>query len=108
MNITWEILKLEYIGSNNGLENVISNVRYRCTVEETVNEVVYTSYYEDDAILTNPDPNNFTPLDNVTKEQVISWIEYTPSYMVAIQHMTNDLKIKQKPQTVEVIFPFGT
>ena len=32
MNITWEILKLEYIGSNNGLENVISNVRYRCTV----------------------------------------------------------------------------
>ena len=107
MNLTWEILKLEYIPTNNGLVNVISNVRYRCTADETVNGIVYTSYYEDNVILTEPDLNNFTPFNDVTKEQVIGWIENTSSYRVALRHMSYDLKDKQKPQTVEVISPFG-
>lgn len=106
MNISWDILKLEYIPNKNGLENVIANVNFRCTGEETVNGVLYSSICETNATLEEPDVNNFTPLNEVTKEQVISWVETTSSYRFVVRHLTGDLKMKQKPQTIELISPF--
>lgn len=107
MNITWKILKLEYIENQSGLSGIIVNVQYECIGEKIINGVTYTSTSSGLVALRDPDLNNFTPLNEVTKEQVVSWVQGVVDMFALDVHLNNSIDSQIKPVLTEIDLPFG-
>lgn len=107
MNLTWKILKFECVPFQEGLQNVVVNIHFECIGQENVNGVIYTSTSDGVATIGYPDVNHFTPFENITKEQVIGWIEKTAHYKAALSKIKNEINFLKKPQVIEMSSPFG-
>lgn len=75
---SWQINNLDVYVSKDGLSNVVYNIHwtYIATSDQQDEE---GNVYSADSIgvcdIALPDSNNFVEFDNLTKEQVESWIE---------------------------------
>lgn len=107
MNLTWKIINLECIPNKGGLENIVTNINFECTGEYTDNGTTYVAVIEGNIGLGDVDVNNFTPFNNITKEQVMTWIENTRNYVATIHQLENLIKDQQKSQTILLTPPFG-
>jgi Tfp pilus tip-associated adhesin PilY1 len=107
MNLTWKILKLNCLPNVNGVQNIITEVQFELSGVETINNIAYTASSEGVAVLEPYDVNNFTEFNNITKEQLVSWIESTVHYRVAHRQIVSEIEHQQKPQTIELEPPFG-
>jgi hypothetical protein len=74
MEINWNILNLECKTSENGLSKVVSRIFFKCTATITFEGKDYLSEIQGPADLPSPNPNDFTPYESLTKEQVMSWL----------------------------------
>lgn len=61
--------------NQNGLTNVIEIITWEVTQPTTVNGAVYDLTVKGTTKLPDADPNSFTNTDELTKDQVINWIE---------------------------------
>lgn len=66
---TWKITRVEVLNKDN-LENVAIQV---CFGISGADENDKRGFVQGDVLLGNPDPSKFTPIDQVTEDQVISW-----------------------------------
>jgi hypothetical protein len=107
MNIIWKILKLECIPSQNGLDNIIVNVHFKYIGEKLINGITYSGSATEIIALDEPDINNFTPLDNITKEQVISWAENKIDTFALNTYLNNSIESQLKQSLIDVELPFG-
>jgi hypothetical protein len=73
MTTTWNINKMVCKVAEGGLINVVESVYWECKKSDGTNEVSEKGF----CILAQPNENSFTPYDQLTKIQVISWIETT-------------------------------
>lgn len=67
---TWKINAVDCYTSKDGLENVAYNVHWTFIAtdgEHTASSIGVNS-------IGSPNPDNFTPFDQLTEEQVVSWI----------------------------------
>ena len=99
MNISWKILKLECIPNKNGLENVVFHVHYEYIGEKTIDGISYSA--------SSYGVINFTPVNELTKEQVFSWIENKVDSFALNIALENNIESQQKPQIIEIESPFG-
>ena len=107
MDISWKILKLECIQNKNGLENVVFHVHFEYIGEKNINGISYSASSFNVIAVEDPDVNNFTPVNELTKEQVVSWIENKVDSFALNIALENNIELQQKPQTIELEFPFG-
>jgi hypothetical protein len=107
MNLYWKILKLNCLPNVNGVQNIITEAQFVLNGTETINGITYSATSEGVAVLEPYDVNNFTEFNNITKEQLVSWVETTVHYRVAHRQIINEIKYQQKPQTIELEPPFG-
>ena len=77
MTKTWKILKLQYSTDLNGLQNVITKLKWSCVATQVVNEVEYSAEVYAASELEEPLPEAFIDYQSITKEMVISWLEST-------------------------------
>lgn len=75
MTNTWLIEKLICKGSQNGLSNVVYEVNWRYVKSLTLNGEEYSVNNNGLLKLSSPDPNSFTSYENLTKAQVVSWVQ---------------------------------
>jgi hypothetical protein len=76
MRKEWIITKLECKVSNNTLENVVQEIFWRRRITNVVDEIEYSADWAGNAIqLPEPNQQAFTEFNNLTREQVESWIE---------------------------------
>lgn len=68
---TWNITQLETAPSENGLEHVVKTIHWQYHATDGV----YTADIIGRASLDPPDPMAYTPYMELTKEQVIIWLE---------------------------------
>jgi hypothetical protein len=106
MTLTWKILKLECIPNKDGLLNVITEAQFELLGVENINGIEYSGFSEGVAMLEEYGINNFTQFENVTKEQLINWIENTIHYRVALRKIKEDIEYQQKPKTISLLPPF--
>lgn len=90
-----KIENLECIKQQDGLSNVVIRASWR--LFGTVNEFTDSIYGEE--FFTEPDPNNFTLLENLTKEQILGWMNLDVPKLESllasqIEQKTNSVSIK--------------
>lgn len=68
----WLGFGLDYIASKNGLDNVIETIHWRlnATDEDGITDEIYGVIS-----LPNPNPDEFTQLQDVSREIMILWVE---------------------------------
>lgn len=71
MTTTWKINKLFCKISEGSLTNVVDTIYWECKKSDGVNEVSEKGF----STLDTPDSNAFVQYNNLTKEQVIAWIQ---------------------------------
>ena len=70
---TWNIDKMVCKSSEGSLTNVVESIYWECKKSDGVNEVSEKGV----CTLSQPDPNSFTPYNQLTKAQVVSWVQTT-------------------------------
>lgn len=71
----WKIENLLVTKSQNGLVDVIKKIYWGRYVQEVVNGQVYVAEKYGEFFLTPADPENFTEFQNLTYEQLCTWLE---------------------------------
>jgi hypothetical protein len=61
--------------SENGLSNVVESIRWTLTRVITFNGLEYTREMGGSTTMPSPTPETFTNYDDLTHEQVVTWIE---------------------------------
>lgn len=73
MTTTWNINKMICKISEGSLTNIVESIYWECKKSDGINEVSESGF----CTLAQPNENSFTPYDQLTKAQVISWVETT-------------------------------
>jgi beta-glucanase (GH16 family) len=68
--IYWKINKLEVIPENGNLTQVIQYAHY----QRIASEGEHSSFIEGKMLFPLPESSNFIPYENITEEDIISWI----------------------------------
>jgi len=71
----WGIQDLKIAKSADGLTNVITKIDYRRSLKQIVNNVEYEVHYFGSFKLVPADPQNFTEYQNLTQEQIFTWLD---------------------------------
>ena len=64
---------MEVILNQDGLSNVVSNIDWRLIA--SIEDEPYTALHWGKQYVSSPDAETFVDYENLTKEQVVSWIE---------------------------------
>ena len=82
---TWDIENVDLLNSHGGNENVVFRVVWKCTAtSDSGSERSQIGVVE---LNPNTDPENFIPVENVTKQNIIDWVKAT----VAVAVIERDL-----------------
>ena len=92
-----EILKLEVKLLEDTLENVVFQADWRYTATSENEE--YTEECVGLASIPAPDPDNFTPFDDLTEEQVKGWVENEVDFNKFKEYLDNKIEEKINPPT---------
>jgi len=70
VTMTWNVLTMDVVKSQDGLTDVVSNVHWECKAVDENGVSVRSIGVE---TLPAPDVNDFTEFESLTKDQVIEW-----------------------------------
>jgi len=101
---TWNILKIEVTPSYEGLSDIVCNVdfEYTGTNEDGVSHTI-----ERRIPFYTVDPNNYTPYNKLTKDQVVNWIETSINMDSINKLMEYEISIKARPEPQEKPLPWN-
>ena len=74
---TWQIINLERKTKEGDLDNVVYKVSWTflgVDSEVDPDDNPYSGSFSDTTVIGNPDPDNFTPFADVTKDQCEAWV----------------------------------
>lgn len=109
MKKEWIIDKLECKTYDNGLTNVVQKILWVYRFTETIDGKDYSSQLLGQSELPNPNLGSFTQFEDLTKEQVESWIVTTisPEYLQVVEEaLYKDINERISPSIVELDPPF--
>lgn len=72
-DITWVVEQMYVKPHEDNLTDVVVTVAWRCNGTETSNNVQYSGTAYGTVSFSHPDPNNFTPYNDLTQQQVLTW-----------------------------------
>lgn len=72
ITFTWSVQSLGVVATENGLNNVVDRAYWHYTADDGEG---HTAMVYGEQVFGPPDPNNFTPYDQVTEAQVAGWVE---------------------------------
>ena len=72
---TWRIIDSAIIPSKDGMENIVHKVHYIKKATEEIDGKKYEAEFVGEAKIPEPDVNNFSPIEDLTTEIVVGWLE---------------------------------
>jgi hypothetical protein len=94
---TYKIFPFRCRINQDGLTNVIESITWEVTEPMDVDGTTYDLTARGVTELPNPDPNNFIQTDDLTKEQVVTWIETYSDVDGKLSHMVNVKRSQLNP-----------
>lgn len=104
VNYTWEITGMRKNPSVEGMEDVITSVSF---LYSGVNEDNITGSFSGAVTFPTPDSENFIAFDEVTKENVVSWITEQYSQSAMQDSITKEIQDKVNPPEVDCDLPWS-
>jgi hypothetical protein len=74
-NFKWLISSMDCAVESNGLNNVINVIHWRYNATKVEGDKTYFADNYGASSVAQPNPQNFTPYEDVTEEEVINWLE---------------------------------
>ena len=102
---TWEITAMEVILNQDGLSKVVSNIDWRLIA--TVDGEKYRAEKWAKQYVSAPDADTFTAYDELTKEQVISWLESILDVPQLKEYLAEQINLQANPVTALLPPPFA-
>jgi hypothetical protein len=104
-NYNWTISALDCKAKEGTLENVVNIVHWRLSaLNDNFTAETYSS-----TVMPSPSGDNFTAYNDLTKEQVVEWLEtILNSELIEIKNrLDNDLLLLENPTEVTPQLPFN-
>lgn len=74
IGITWDITSMDCYPKDGSKTDVVFNVHWTCSGQQTTNGVTYTGSVYSTCSLPAPTGSAFTPYNQLTEQQVLGWI----------------------------------
>lgn len=99
----WIISALDCKVNEDNLQDVVYTVhwRYNATNEDGITAEIYGAQNID-----SPNPEDFTPYNEITKEQVIGWLEATIDVQKMKDNLDKQINLIVNPVNVTLPLPF--
>jgi len=101
---TWEITAMEVILNQDGLPNVVNNIDWRLIA--TIDGEKYRAEQWAKQYVSAPDANTFTNYEDLTKEQVIGWLENILDVSQLKENLAYQIDLQANPITAILAPPF--
>jgi hypothetical protein len=101
---TWEITAMEVVLNQDGLSNVVSNIDWSL-IAKTEDEV-YSAIQWAKQYVSAPEADTFTNYEELTKEQVVSWLESILDVSQLKENLEEQIKLQANPVTAILPPPF--
>lgn len=106
---TWRIIDSAIIPNKDGMENIVYKVHYIKRVVEEIDGKRYEADFVGEAKMPAPDPNNFSPINELTTEMVSGWLESLLNQDFINSRLDGMLAFKKKSDNfVYINPPFST
>jgi hypothetical protein len=102
---TWEITAMEVVLNQDGLSNVVSNIDWRLIA--TVEGKKYRAEKWAKQYVSAPESDAFTNYEELTKEQVISWLESVLDVPQLKENLEEQINLQANPVTALLPPPFA-
>lgn len=102
---TWEITAMEVVLNQDGLSNVVSNIDWRLIA--TVEGQKYRAEQWAKQYVSAPDADTFTNYEELTKEQVVSWLESVLDVPQLKENLEEQINLQANPITAILPPPFA-
>ena len=99
----WKINLLDCKVDENNLKDVVYTVHwiYNATNENGITAEIYGAQ-----IISSPNPEDFTPYDQITKEQVVGWLEGSMDVVEMNKKLDDQIDLIVNPVNVTLPPPF--
>lgn len=98
---TWTIVSLEAKAQQDNHENVIFNIHWKLQAHKLDNDI---NYYADNigSHYMEYDADNFTPYDDLTKEDVVGWLESALDVEEIKSNLSDNINLQINPVDVHL------
>lgn len=93
---TWRIIDSAIIPNKDGMQNIVYKVHYIKRVKEEIDGKVYEADFVGETKIPAPDPNNFTPIEELSTEIVSGWLESILNQEFINSRLDSMLSFKKK------------
>lgn len=102
---TWQFVALDVFPTHDGLTNVVESVHWQLTGDDGLGH--HAKLYGEQPV-GPPDPDNFTPYNDLTAAQVQSWVEASMGSELAVITGDIDRRILEQvsPSIVQMAPPW--
>ena len=101
----WEITAMEVILNQDGLSNVVSNIDWRFIA--TVENKPYRALHWSKQYVSAPDATTFTNYKELTKEQVVGWLESVLDVPQLKENLEEQINLQANPTHALLNPPFA-
>ena len=102
INYKWTISAFDCKAIVEDLKDVVCNVHWK--YEATKNDIVVSNYGV--LILTNPNKDNFIPLNELIESDVIGWLESNLDVNELNTILENEIDLIENPTEIKINNPF--
>jgi hypothetical protein len=102
----WKINEMQSAKSEDGLTDVVKNISWTYSLQEIVGN---NNWYVEEVGnygCGNPDPDNYTPYDELTFEQVTGWLEAGFDMPVLQERLITKLDNQKNPPLIYLPLPW--
>jgi hypothetical protein len=106
---TWRIIDSAIIPNKDGMENIVYKVHYIKRVVEEIDGKKYEADFVGETKIPAPNPDNFTPISELSTEIVSAWLESLLNQEFINMRLDAILTYKKKTENfIYINPPFST
>ena len=102
----WVISELNCAVESEGLPDVINQIHYRYNATQEHDGKIYFADTYSVASVTQPNPQNFIPYEDVTEAEVIGWLEQILPVEAMQLALENNIALQITPKEVTLPLPW--
>ena len=105
-NFNWIISAMECKKHEQDLNNIIILIHWRYNATSEIQQKSYFAETYGATILPTPSIENFIPYEQITKQQVISWLETLIDVPAMQLSLDADIELQINPTDIVISLPF--